>query len=153
MIFVYTFATKLKIRHTINSYEVYNHRRKVKKIVSQTLNDYFKFEDSRLDEMARVGFIEGQRYVIFVRTNDEGFILHIHIMDQATNGRELDCCVKLEINEYFSHGKHQDILNSKLCKALNDFMHQPCRSPKYSNNMVFFFVLNYYLYIYNKCFI
>lgn len=110
---------------------------KLKEIISQTLNDYFKFEDSRLDEIARVGFMEGQRYIIFVRTNDGGFIPHIHIMDQATNGRELDCCVKLEANEYFSHGKHQDILNSKLSKTLNDFMHQSCRSPKYSNNYEF----------------
>ena len=108
-----------------------------REIVEQAIHDYFRFEDSRLDEMARVGFMDGQRYIIFVRTNDGGFIPHIHIIDQATNGSELDCCVRLETNKYFAHGRHQGKLNAKLSRALADFMRQPCRSPKYATNYEF----------------
>lgn len=88
-----------------------------------------------LNEMARVGFLDNKaKYEVYVRTNDAGFIPHVHIWDSATCGEEFDCCVKLETNEYFFHGHHTDRMNSKMCKAFAEFMEQPCRSPKYKNN-------------------
>lgn len=88
-----------------------------------------------LNEMARVGFLDNRaKYEVYVRTNDAGFIPHVHIWDNATCGEEFDCCVKLETNEYFFHGHHTDRMNAKMCKAFAEFMEQPCRSPKYKNN-------------------
>ena len=112
----------------------------VRKIVSEALISFRRSMDKsykrkRLDEMARVGFIgKKAEYEVYVRTDDSGFIPHVHIWDSATCGDEFDCCVKLETNEYFPHGHYIDKMNGKMCRAFNAFMRQPCRSPKYKNN-------------------
>lgn len=113
---------------------------KIREIISEALIDFERsltksLRNKRLDEMARVGFIgKKAEFEVYIRTNDSGYIPHVHIWDSATNGDEFDCCVKLETNEYFPHGHHIDKMNKKMCKAFNDFMRQPCRSPKYKNN-------------------
>lgn len=97
----------------------------LKKIISETIVSTLRSmnENKRLDEMARVGFLDNKaRFEVYVRTDDRGFIPHVHIWDSATNGEDFDCCVKLETNEYFPHGHHTDKMNSKMCKAFNEFM-------------------------------
>lgn len=93
-------------------------------------------EKRMLMEMARVGILDN-KYDVLVYTDDMGLIPHIHIIDKGTNGQEFNCCVQLETNKYFQHGIHQDVLNSKGRKLLNDFMRQPCRNPKFKNNYEF----------------
>lgn len=112
----------------------------VRKMIAEATNDIMRkltnvARKQELNEMARVGFLDNKaKYEVYVRTNDAGFIPHVHIWDSATCGEEFDCCVKLETNEYFFHGHHTDRMNSKMCKAFAEFMEQPCRSPKYKNN-------------------
>ena len=93
-------------------------------------------KQKQLNEMARVG-IMNNIYDVIVYTDDRGYIPHVHIIDRTTKGEEFNCCVRLEVNRYFKHGSHQDEFNSSQCKLFNDFMHQPCRSPKYRNNYEF----------------
>lgn len=93
-------------------------------------------KQKQLNEMARVGIMNNV-YDVIVYTDDRGYIPHVHIIDRTTKGEEFNCCVRLEVNRYFKHGSHQDEFNSRQCKLFNDFMHQPCRSPKYRNNYEF----------------
>ena len=88
-----------------------------------------------LNEMARVGFMGPLEVIVY--TNDPGHIPHVHIIDSATRGKEFDTCIMLGDNKYFLHGKHNDLLNSKLRKEFADFMEQPCRFPQYQNNYEF----------------
>lgn len=85
-----------------------------------------------INEMARVGFMDDMDVVVY--TDDPGYIPHVHIIDNATRGQEFDACVMIEDNRYFSHGNHTDVFNSKQRKSFDNFMHEPCRSPKYKNN-------------------
>ena len=108
---------------------------KLRQIISECIHDEI-LKHQRIDEMARVGVMENT-YDVIVYTDDMGYIPHVHIIDTSTRGKEFDCCVKLETNEYFVHGKHLDTFNSKQCKLFDNFMKQPCRSPKYRNNYEF----------------
>lgn len=89
-----------------------------------------------LTEMARVGVMTNN-FDVVVYTDDMGFIPHVHIIDKGTGGKEFNSCVMLEQSRYFTHGIHTDVFNSKQRKDFNDFMNQPCRSPKYRNNYEF----------------
>lgn len=85
-----------------------------------------------LDEMARIGKMN--TFDIVVYTDDMGYIPHVHIIDSATRGEEFDTCVRLETNQYFLHGRHQDMFNTRQCKEFNEFMKQPHRNIHYRNN-------------------
>lgn len=108
---------------------------KLRQIIKERIHEEY-YKRKRLDEMARVG-IMANTYDVIVYTDDMGNIPHIHILDTNTRGEDFDCCVRLETNRYFKHGRHQDELNTKQCKLFNEFMNQPCRSPKYRNNYEF----------------
>lgn len=88
-----------------------------------------------LVEMAMIGTMP--EYDVVVYTKDAGYIPHVHIIDSSERGGKFDCCVMLEDNRYFTHGKHQDTLNSAGRKMFNDFMHEPCRLPQFKDNYSF----------------
>lgn len=120
--------------------KVYITESEVRQLIREALIDFARSqrgEDEQLNEMARVGFMNGQEYEVYVRTDDPGFIPHVHIFDVGTSGRKFDCCVQLEKSQYFSHGKHNSIMNAKMCREFAEFMEQPCRNPKYQNNYEF----------------
>lgn len=107
----------------------------LKALISESVRTAIREEFShymRLDEMARVGFMDN--FDVIIHTDDMGFIPHFHIIDKATRGYEFNCCVRLENNQYFSHGNHKDKLNSKQRRMLNDFMNAPHRNIHYRNN-------------------
>ena len=108
---------------------------KLRTIIRECINEEFN-KKRRMDEMARVG-IMNNIFDVIVHTDDMGFVPHVHIIDRNTGGNEFDCCVQLEKNHYFIHGNHVDMFNSRQCKIFDDFMKQPCRSPKYRNNYEF----------------
>lgn len=80
-----------------------------------------------LYEMARVGFMNAKGYQktgpgefsVSVRTNDPGFIPHVHILSK---NRETEICVKLESAEYFNHEDHMVEMNNKYAEAFYKFM-------------------------------
>lgn len=110
---------------------------RLKTIIRECIHEeIIAMKQKQLNEMARVG-IMNNIYDVIVYTDDRGYIPHVHIIDRTTKGEEFNCCVRLEANRYFKHGSHQDEFNSSQCKLFNDFMHQPCRSPKYRNNYEF----------------
>jgi len=110
---------------------------KLKTLIAECIREVLdEREKQRLNEMARVGIMLNNLDVV-VYTDDMGYIPHVHILDRGTNGKEFDCCVQLETNRYFSHGKHLDMFNNRQCREFNDFMKQPCRFPKYRNNYEF----------------
>lgn len=120
--------------------KVYVTESEVRQMIREAIFDFSqrqKGEDNQLNEMAMIGNLHGQEYEVYVRTRDGGFIPHVHIFDTATNGRKFDCCVQLEKNQYFSHGKHNSVMGAKMRKEFAEFMEQPCRSPKYQNNYEF----------------
>ena len=99
----------------------------IRNLVREALRDVLDETRGRLDEMARVSkFLDN--YDIVIRTDDPGYIPHVHIIDLPTRGRDFDCCVQLETNKYFQHGTHQDIMPAKWCKEFYDIMCQPHRN-------------------------
>lgn len=88
-----------------------------------------RIQDSlhRIEDMARIGWLEPQKIDVYVYTDDPGQIPHIHIRTYRKGSQlkkgDIDCCVMLEEARYFNHGSHQDELNPSLGKKLNDFMH------------------------------
>ena len=89
--------------------------------------------DSRrlLTEYARVGFMDNLE--VIVHTDDPGMTPHVHIVDKATRGYDFDCCVRLDMNQYFKHGRHRDEFNSNGCKAFDKFMRSQCRDERFQN--------------------
>ena len=92
-----------------------------------------------LNEMARVGYIDGQLEV-YVKTNDGRNVPHVHIRDANTQGRLFETCVELARNKYFLHGNKNDILNKKQCKDFNKFMHDEIHTRTYNGTMYEFAV-------------
>lgn len=107
----------------------------LKDIVSECVSNALREEFAHymhLDEMSRIGFMGNMDVLIY--TDDMGYIPHFHIVDKATRGKEFDTCVRLENNQYFLHGNHNDTLNSRQRKMLDDFMNAPSRNVHYRNN-------------------
>lgn len=105
--------------------------KQIRKAIHEEICEYIKHKRS-LNEMARVGLLG--EYDIVVHTDDRGFVPHFHIIDKATRGFEFDCCVKLETNEYFIHGGHDDVLDRNDRNRLYAFMLEPHRNVHYRNN-------------------
>lgn len=74
-------------------------------------------QTAQLNEMARVGYINGELEV-YVWTDDPGNIPHVHVRDTNSKGNNFETCVQLNTNEYFLHGYHKDKFNSKQKKLL-----------------------------------
>lgn len=109
-------------------------REELKDAISESIRRYASETTSaRLDEMARVGFIGGDMEV-YVWTDDDGYVPHVHVRDKATRGKEFETCIILETNAYFLHGHYNDVFNAAARKAFNNFMHAPCQNIKYENN-------------------
>ena len=102
------------------------------KTLSQLLEESFSMEH-RLNEMARIGFMNEFEIVIY--TDDPGNIPHMHILDASTQGEKFSSSVKLESAEYFSHGgKYVDKFNSKQRKTFNEFMNSKPKNKRFSTN-------------------
>lgn len=70
-----------------------------------------------LYEMASCGNTDGLYLVVW--TNDAGWIPHFHIFNNSNPKKTtFDACLKIETPEYFKHGQHTDILNSKQVKQI-----------------------------------
>lgn len=91
-----------------------------------------EIRSARLDEMARVGFIDGA-YEVYVWTDDPGNIPHVHVRDTNSRGKNYETCIKLETNEYFPQGHYNNRMNSSMRKVFNDFMNAPCQNRRYQN--------------------
>lgn len=87
-----------------------------------------------ITNVARIGLLLGGKYSVYVKTDDELQIPHVHIWDNATNGRAFDCSVTLADCQHLPHGCSIDILSTKLLTAFLAFMQQPCRNPHYQSN-------------------
>lgn len=58
-------------------------------------------------------------YEVWVYTNDEGELPHLHVVGKQ---KLLDCCVRLDIAEYFIHGNHCDMFNKQQRDAFVKFI-------------------------------
>lgn len=76
--------------------------------------------EQHLHEMARVGFADD--LIVWVWTDDPGYVPHVHVLDRTTKGDRLDACVQLGKAVYFPHGHHIDTLNASQRKAFDQFM-------------------------------
>lgn len=83
-------------------------------------------QNNELLEMAACGNIDGLYLVIW--TNDPGWIPNFHIFDNPNPKKAtFDACLKLETPEYFKHGQHTDILNSKQMRKLIKLLNMEIR--------------------------
>ncbi len=103
-----------------------------KELIKEVTNRVLKEQSLLLEYYARVGFLDKLEVCVF--TDDGGNIPHIHVRDITTRGHEFETCVRLDTNQYFLHGKHQDTFNNRGCKAINEFMNAPSKNKKYQNN-------------------
>lgn len=78
-------------------------------------------------EIARIGYID--RFEIYICTDDEERIPHVHIKDGKRN-----ISIKLERNEYIFHNGGKDKLSEDDCILFNRFMISPCKNKRYSTN-------------------
>lgn len=72
-------------------------------------------------------------------SNDSGNKPHIHITTKNAGRKErrnttIDCCVRLDVAEYFVHGGHDDTLNNSQCKELYQFLQQKNKRHKEKTN-------------------
>lgn len=66
---------------------------------------------------------------IYVYGKEGKYIPHFHLI-----GNNLNCCICIYDNKYFSHGVHKDKINSKTKKILNGFLKEKNKTiVEYSN--------------------
>lgn len=105
--------------------------RRLKKIVRESIENIIASKRV-LEEYARVGIMDGVELLVY--TDDSGYIPHLHLRDYSTKGKVFDCCVRLDTNQYFSHGRHKDRMNAKECREFDEFMRAPSAIPNFSTN-------------------
>lgn len=87
-----------------------------------------------ITNVARIGILAGGEYSVYVKTDDELHIPHVHMWDNATNGRKFDCSIALADYRHLPHGDSIDTMTAELQSIFSDFMRQPCRNPHYQSN-------------------
>ena len=87
-----------------------------------------------ITNVARIGIMAEGKYSVYVKTDDELHIPHVHIWDNATNGRKFDCCIALADYQCLPHGRSTDSMPAELLAIFSDFMRQPCRNPHHKSN-------------------
>lgn len=88
------------------------------------VKEAMEVDEQLLNEMARVGFMNDDKYEIWIRTDDPGKYPHMHIWDYSTKGKKFHCCVRLDKPEYFIHTGKEDTLNSTNKKELIKFLNK-----------------------------
>ena len=78
--------------------------------------------------MSRVGYTQ-DRIEILIYTDDTGMIPHFHF--KSRDG--LDGCIRLDKPEYFIHGHHTSILNTKQIRSIVKFLKSPYKNRGISN--------------------
>lgn len=84
----------------------------------------FNERDQReMVDIARIGFIEDLGFEVFVRTDDEESVPHVHIWDYDTRGEKFNSCVKLLTPEYLTYrDKCNNVFNPRQKEAFTNFM-------------------------------
>ena len=73
---------------------------------------------------------------------NEGQIPHFHL---SNVNRTFNCCIRIYENKYFKHGNYTDILNSKQCRQLNNYLKEICEK---DNNKT---IWEYIIFVWNDC--
>lgn len=89
-----------------------------------------------LNEMAKIGTFgnkvgERGNYEVWVYNKEGDGIPHFHIVNSEEN---FSCCIKILEPDYFIHTGKEDTLNSKLKKALINFLTSKHRKRKTITN-------------------
>lgn len=79
-------------------------------------------------KMAEIGKFRAKKanFILYIWSRDDGYIPHIHIGDADTYPKceKFQCCLKLEVPEYFPHsGKYSDTFNVPQLDSLIEFLH------------------------------
>ena len=98
--------------------------------------EYLKENEEKqvIEEMARLGYIDGKKFEIIVFTDDPGNKPHFHVRDAATKGSTFHSCVEIRNARYFKHFGKTDILNGKMKKKLVDFFNASSEDFEDMNN-------------------
>lgn len=90
------------------------------------------------DRKARIGFFGygfETKYEVYVRTDDECGVPHVHIRDEFDPKHEV--VITLHGSNFYPHDGYNGKLDEDDLNRLADFMSQPCRSPRFINNYEF----------------
>lgn len=88
-----------------------------------------------LDEMAYKVGITNDSYLIYVNSDDSGYIPHFHYVDETSRGKDKKgfyTCIRIDKAEYFHHNGKEDSLNGKQLKELVEFLKQPFRRKEFN---------------------
>lgn len=87
-------------------------------------------------EMAVTVGVTEDSYLIYVNSDDSGYIPHFHYVDETSRGRDkkkgFHTCIRLDKPEYFHHTGKEGTLNSKQLKELIEFLNSPFSKPKFN---------------------
>lgn len=117
----------------MNLKTILSNMKRFSQLINNSINENrTSLNEANLGEMARVGFIEGNRkFEVYVWTDDGGNIPHVHV---RSIDRSFETCVKLTKAEYFHHGNYKGEFNSKEKKAFYKFMKAKSKNERYSTN-------------------
>lgn len=102
------------------------------KKLSKIANALQQANSQPICDMARVGFMNcGGSFEVYVRTDDSGFIPHVHVWSKDSRGKRFETCVQLQTNDYFLHGTYCDKFNQKQKDAFDVLMRSKPNNRRY----------------------
>lgn len=107
-------------------------RHQIKTNAMKSFLDYLNENKQVIEEMARLGYIDGFEIIVF--TDDSGNKPHFHIRDAATRGQDFHTCIEIKHPRYFHHTGKEDILNSKMKRKLIEFFETASEDFEKMNN-------------------
>ena len=94
------------------------------------------------EEIARIGYFGRQnKYEVYVKTDDWGYLPHVHIRSVETKGHKFESCVQLKDNSYFLHGQYGDVMTPAMQRSFEEFMHQEIHHGRFKGTMYEFAVM------------
>ena len=103
---------------------------------NSNITEKFDMEQRERRDIARIGFFgRAKEYEVYVKTDDECQIPHVHVRDIYA---ETDTAICLQSNKYCKHqNKETHTFIYDFGELLLAFMKEPCRSPRYADNYEF----------------
>ena len=67
----------------------------------------------------------GEEFHVDIYSHEGDNLPHLHI----TKGKSIDCCIRLDVAEYFPHGKHTSAVNGRTIRKFIAFLNK--KNPRY----------------------
>ena len=103
---------------------------------NSNITEKFDMKQRERRDIARIGFLgRAKEYEVYVKTDDECQIPHVHVRDIYT---DVDTAICLLSNDYCKHPNEENgTFRYDFGELLLAFMKEPSRSPRYADNYEF----------------